>query len=120
MKIQLSELRRLIRTVLQESQAPDDGAHIEFAKAITNEVNNTHFTEDTESVMGGSSVDVDAIESNLRNSKYFQIGNVEYKWEEIRNKVLEELQKDYREKINLASKLIDKLQTNPSLGEKDA
>jgi len=62
-------------------------------------------------------LNLDEIESDLRDNQYFQVGSADYNWELIREQVLEMLQKDYQEKIKAASNLIEKLQHKPSLGE---
>ena len=117
MKIRLSQLRTLIREVLQENERPDNASHTELVKAITNNINTIHSRNEDESVVGGEKINLDEIESDLRQNQYFQIGSAEYNWELIRTQVLEMLQKDYQEKIQAASSLVEKLQHKPSLGE---
>jgi len=117
MKIRLSQLRTLIREVLQENERPDNASHTELVKAITNGISTTHSSNEEESVIGGDRLNLDEIESDLRDNQYFQVGSADYNWELIREQVLEMLQKDYQEKIKAASNLIEKLQHKPSLGE---
>jgi hypothetical protein len=118
----MNNLKKLIKEIIKEtfenSQKPDGIAHKEFARAIVNSINSSHQQSDSESVVGGTSVDLQQLETTIRTTDYFQVGTVEYNWDEIWKDVSDLLQEDYKQKLSLSSKLIENLKSKPSLGEK--
>jgi hypothetical protein len=117
----LQELRKYVRQIIREESGmantkPDNMAHQELAKAIVNGIESAHTQEKADSVIGADNVDVQELESSIRNSGYFSIGEAEYQWDNVWQQVSDILQKDYQQKNTLAFQLIDKLKNAPTLG----
>ena len=95
-------------------------AHKELARKLTNLIVDFHTTRDKETAVNDmnnlNKSDFDKICSDIREDEYFGINENEYDWSQIYTETVSQIEKDYREKLNLVGQVINNLKNKPPLG----